>query len=170
MRIGVTRPPEQSQVGDSASLACQRTIDSVRAKANRNESLARALSTAVVVASALIPLSLILAEQGMPNFWGKVLPGVLAVVSATAAGVQQFERPHERWKLYRGYQRLFEDELFRFGTKIGVYSVALDVDREAVLAERVAGLRTQMHLDWGGLLRSVESAADGSPRPTGSAA
>jgi hypothetical protein len=108
------RPPEQSAKGEGPLAACGRTIDSVRRKADRNERLARVATGMIIVTSTLIPVSIIISTQAGEFAWGRLVPSILAATAATTAGILQFERPHERWKLYRGYQRALEAERFRY--------------------------------------------------------
>src|SRR4051794_36306197 len=114
MSLSRASPPQQFAAGDDPVQACMRAIESVRAKADANERVARRSTFGIIVSSALIPVSLIVAGEGHDFFWGRLVPALLAASSALAAGWLQFERPHERWRLYRGYQRRLEDEMFRF--------------------------------------------------------
>jgi uncharacterized protein DUF4231 len=120
-RQWLSQPPDQSAFGDDPVAACERAITSVRSKADRNERVARMTTTAITVASALIPVCLIASTQGHPLFGASSCPSLLAAIAATAAGIVQFERPHERWKLYRGHQRALEVERFRFQKRIAHY-------------------------------------------------
>jgi hypothetical protein len=159
----MARPPEQAEAGDDPLAACNRAIKSVRAKANRNERIARWTTGAIVASSALIPLSIVASANGHPFVWGKLVPAVLAVISAVAAGLLQFERPHERWKLYRGYQRQLEDERFRHNNAIAPYTNADEERRTRLLGERVSSLNARLHEEWSGLLQQrVEAASPAS--------
>ncbi len=123
MRAFFRRPPEQAANGDDPLAACGRTIDSVRGKADRNERFAGVASGMIIGTSALIPVSIIISTQGGEFAWGKLAPSILAAAAATTAGILQFERPHERWKLYRGYQRALEAERFRYENQVQPYDV-----------------------------------------------
>jgi len=149
----MARPPEQAEAGDDPLAACNRAIASVRAKANRNERLARRATAAIVAASALIPFSIVASGHGHPFVWGKLVPAGLAVVSAVAAGLLQFERPHERWKLYRGYQRQLEDERFRHQNRIAPYTQVDAEQRMHLLGTRVSALNSRLHEEWSGLVQ-----------------
>lgn len=127
MRAGSLRPPEQAGGGDDVLVACSRAIASVRRKADRNERLARVSTALIILASAAISVAIILSTQDDAFFWGKLAPSLLAAVAAVAAGLLQVERPHERWKLYRGYQRRLEVERLRYENGVAPYNV--DADR-----------------------------------------
>ncbi len=159
MRLWPRLPPELFDEHDDALGACNRAIASVRAKANHNERVARVTTGAIILASALIPVCLIASEEGHQFLWGKLLPGVLALISAVAATVLQFERPHERWRLYRGYQRRFEDGRFRYASKLSPYDVRDGEERTRVLAQAVSRLGAQLHVDWSGLVPASSSVA-----------
>ena len=159
----MTRPPEQADAGDDALAACNRAIESIRAKADNNERLARWSTGAIVMSSALIPLSIVASASGHPFVWGKLVPAALAVVSAVAAGLLQFERPHERWKLYRGYQRQLEDERFRHHNAIAPYTRADEEQRMRLLGERVSAINARLHDTWSGLVQGRVDALSQAP-------
>jgi hypothetical protein len=158
MRQFSRRPPEQSAPGDDAGAACARTIASVRRKADRNERLARIATTTIILASALIPVSLIVSSQGHPFVWGKLIPSLLAATAATVAGVVQFERPHERWKLYRGYQRALEVERFRYENSVDPYDLQ-EPQRTRRFAAAIADLEGRLHEEWSGLVPASAQVA-----------
>ena len=151
MRALSMRPPEQSAKGDDPLAACGRTIDSVRRKADHNERLARIVTGMIIVTSALIPVSIIISTQGGEFAWGKLVPSILAAAAATTAGILQFERPHERWKLYRGYQRALEAERFRYENQVQPYD-GDETQRTRQFAATVAQLQLHLHEEWSGLV------------------
>jgi len=150
--------PEQSAPGDDPIAACERAIASVRSKANHNERLARVATSAIMLASALIPVSLISSTQGHPFLWGKLVPSLLAAAAAVAAGLVQFERPHERWKLYRGYQRALEVERFLYENEVGRYQCEAH-QRTRLFAAEIARLKGTLHDEWSGLLPASSDVA-----------
>jgi hypothetical protein len=131
--------------------ACDRAIASVRRKADRNERLARLASTLIILASALIPVAIILSTQEHAFVWGKLLPSLLAATAVVAAGLLQVERPHERWKLYRGYQRVLEAERLRYQNGVEPYTGDETV-RASQFAARIAELELRLHDEWSGLV------------------
>jgi hypothetical protein len=117
-----------------------------------------------LVASALIPVSLIVSTQGDAFFWGKLMPSLLAAIAATAAGVVQFERPHERWRTYRGYQRALEAERFKYENRVEPYEID-DPGCTRRFAIAIVNLQRALHLEWSGLLPpSSDLAAHVSPQ------
>jgi hypothetical protein len=152
-------PPEQASSGSKPLDACNQTIRSVRAKANWNENLARWGTGLIVVLTASVSVLLIASTHWDGFVVGKFVPAILTAAAAALAGYLQFEKPHERWKLYRGYQRALEVERMRFENKAPPYDEA---DAETKLTERLAELQLALHADWAGLLpRSSEVAARG---------
>ena len=168
MRTGPSRPPEQAARGDDVLVACDRAIASVRRKADRNERLARASTALIILASAAIPVAIILSTHEHAFFWGKLAPSLLAAVAAVAAGLLQIERPHERWKLYRGYQRRLEVERLRYENEVSPYNVDADA-RRAHFAARIAELQLRLHDEWAGLvpISADVAARDSAIRPSG---
>jgi hypothetical protein len=164
MRRWSLRPPELSAPGDNPVAFCLHAITSVRSKADRNERMARLATITIILASAMIPVSLIISSQAGAFAWGKLIPSLLAATAATVAGFIQFERPHERWKLYRGYQRAFEAELFRYQNHVDPYGTE-EPQRTRVFAAAVATLQERLHEDWSGL---VPASAQVASRAVGS--
>lgn len=154
--------PEQAAAGDTPFAACERLREFVSVRARANERRARVTTSAIVVASALIPVCLVAAGQGDHFVWGRLLPALLAATSGAAAGSLQLDRAHDRWRLYRTYQRRIEDEVFRFENHMSPYDGA-DTQRELQMAETVLQIRAQLHRDWGGLV-PTSSAIAGSTR------
>ncbi len=148
--------------------ACDRAIASVRGKADRNERLARSTTALIILASALIPVAIILSTQEHAFVWGKLAPSLLAAVAAVSAGLLQVERPHERWKLYRGYQRRLEVERLRYQNAVRPYDIP-ESDRRSAFAARIGQLQLQLHDEWVGLVPvSAEIAQrDRAIRPSG---
>lgn len=152
------RLPEQAADSDDPVEACNRAIASVQRKADRNERLARSTTALIVLASALIPVAIILSTQEHAFFWGKLTPSLLAAIAAVAAGLLQVERPHERWKLYRGYQRRLEVERLRYQNAVVPYDVQ-EPARRSAFAARVGELQLQLHDEWVGLVPISADAA-----------
>jgi hypothetical protein len=157
---------EQYESGDDPAGACNRAIASVKAKADRNESVARGATWVLVLAGALIPVSIIVSTQGSSFWWGQLLPGLLGVLTAAVAGVLQFDRPHERWRFYRGYQRQLETERLQFETRSGPYAGFDQTEAEAVLVRTLAELQHRRHEEWEALVPSSSEVA-GSTQPAG---
>jgi hypothetical protein len=144
-------PPEQSAAGDDPLDACDRAIASVRRKADSNERLARLATALIILASALIPVAIILSTQEHAFVWGKLVPSLLAALAAVAAGLLQVERPHERWKLYRGYQRVLEAERLCYQNGVMPYDID-GTQRKPRFAARIAELELRLHDEWSGLV------------------
>jgi hypothetical protein len=144
--------------------ACTRAIGSVRRKADRNERLARLATATIILASALIPVSLLVSTKGDSFTWGKLIPSLLAALAATIAGVIEFERPHERWKLYRGYQRAFEGERLRYENYVDPYDLE-EPQRTRRFAGAIADLERHLHEEWSGLVPASAQIASRSVPP-----
>lgn len=150
MRIlGRRRVPEQSSAGASPLDVCNQTVASVRAKADWNERVARWATGLVIALTASVSVMLLASTHWDSFVVGKFVPAILTALAAVIAGYLQFERPHERWKLYRGYQRAFEVERMKFESGVAPYD---GQDRAQALALRVAQLQLALHDDWAGLL------------------
>jgi hypothetical protein len=154
--------PEQAAAGEAPAAACDRTIVSLRAKANSNQRLARWGAGLIIASTAAVPVVLLASTQWGGFTLGKLVPAILAALAAAAAGFLQIERPHERWKLYRGYQRLLEAERLKFENGVDPY--ADPSQRNQLLAQRLSERQLQLHADWADLVpRSTEVATSHRP-------
>ena len=115
---------------------CTTVARSIGAKADKNKMRARGLTVFTTAATAAIPVFIGL--SGDDFVMGKVVPSVLAALSATVIALGQIERPHERWSLYRRYQRLLEADAKRY--RFGIEPFDND-DRDRTLGARVAQYR-----------------------------
>lgn len=148
--ITVTTVPADSQETRSALIAeCDAFIAEHKQKADKNEVRARVGTIMLIGSTASIPVAIIASSAGHPFLWGKLLPSILAALSAVVAGLLTAERPHERWSLYRRYQRLFESERLRYTHGEGCYSAP---DADARFTAWLADGRVAVHEDWAGLM------------------
>jgi arginyl-tRNA--protein-N-Asp/Glu arginylyltransferase len=87
---------------------------------------------------------------------GKVIPSILAALTATVVALGQIERPHERWSLYRRYQRILEADAKRYKYRIEPFD---DPDRGRILAARVAQHELDLQAEWEGLIPTSSDVA-----------
>src|SRR5215469_16295482 len=76
----------------------------------------------IIGASGSIPIFLLLSTQYLDFYLGKLVPAVLAALSASSALVVKLTRPHERWRLLRHYRSILEVERFRYEHRLGAYA------------------------------------------------
>jgi hypothetical protein len=145
--------------------ACTTIIESIRGKADKNKRRARWSGTTLTAATAAIPVSIIFGEW-FPNdsFWafllGRLLPGVLAAGAAILSRWIQIEQPHQRWTLYRHWQRVFEAERLRYRHKVGRYAVDR---RDDVLADFLAQGQLELDDQWASLVPRSRDVATEAP-------
>jgi len=99
-------------------------IDEVARKADTYKRKARWSSFLLTTTTAMVPVTLIVAEQFSPGSFaafisGRLAPGILAALAAILGRWILFEQPHQRWTLYRHWQRKFEAERLRYHQGIG---------------------------------------------------
>ena len=140
---------------------CDSFITEHKAKADTNERRARWASWLLVTSTAAIPVFIIASTQTLGFAFGKLIPVLLAAISAATAGLLQFERPHERWSLYRRYQRLFEAERFLYVQRAGQYAGA---DANLRFSEWLSERRIAVHDEWAGLVPASEQVAKAGQR------
>lgn len=154
---------EQAIASGTPREHCDAMILYARRKADKNKRRSRAATSGLLLTTSAIPVAVILSDH-TSDFWvGKVVVAVLAAVATVLSTWVRIERPHERWSLYRGYQRRLEAERIRFEHKIGPYE---GENPDKVLAEFVAGCQAELHDEWAGLLptSSEISALGGTGR------
>lgn len=133
---------------------CLQIAASIGSKADKNKSRARALTLLTTSATAAIPVFIGLSGD---NFvLGKVVPSILAATSAILVAIGQIEKPHERWSLYRRYERLLQAAAKRFVYRISPFD---GNDREAVLGAQVAQYELDLQAEWEGLIPSSSELA-----------
>jgi hypothetical protein len=148
---------EQVLSAGSSLDQCNAAIASTRAKADKNKRRSRICAWTMTLGTAAIPV-LILASTQHFSFWlGKFVPGSIAAALFVAASYAQIERPHDRWNVYRRYQRTFEAERMRYQGGVAPYD---DSDtREATFASKIAELTIALHEDWARVLPSADEVA-----------
>lgn len=155
------RPPHEAS--DSALNLCTDVAKSIGKKASKNKVRARVLTMSTTAATAAIPVFIGLSGDDFVT--GKAVPSILAALTATIVALGQIERPHERWSLYRRYQRILEADAKRYKYRIAPFD---DPDRDRILAARVAQYELDLQAEWEGLIpTSSEIAAvtkEGSSR------
>jgi hypothetical protein len=144
--------------------AADSVIRSIGTKAEKNKRRARSAVLFLATSSATIPLALVASTKYLSFFLGKILPAALAAVAAIVATWLEIERPHQRWTLYKRYERLFEAERLRYKHKLGEYA---GEDADDRFWEVLAEGQLKLHEEWAGLIpQSSELAPSlrGEPR------
>ncbi len=156
-RSGEVAEPTQPRTAEDE---CAAVATSIGKKADKNKRRARAMMIATTFSTAAIPLLIGLSGD---NYWlGKFAPSVLAAISALLVALNGLERPHERWVLYRRYQRLVQAEAKKYRFHARPYDRR---KRDRLLASNVAQLELDLQMEWEGLIPSRSEVAS-----TGSAA
>jgi uncharacterized protein DUF4231 len=152
---------EQAIASGTPRQHCDAMIRYASRKADKNKRRSRVATAALLLSTSAIPVAVIVADRTSPFWVGKVLVAVLAAVAAVLGGWVRIERPHERWSLYRGYQRRLEAERIRHEHSVAPYT---GDDRDDLFAEYVAQRQADLHDEWAGLLpTSSEISALGGP-------
>lgn len=128
---------------------CDRIVRSLSAKAERNKRRARASVLGLTASTAAIPVLIVASTRWFSFELGKLAPAILAGLSAVLAGWVQIERPHERWKLYKRYERRIETERLRYKHHVGDYE---HEDADLRFIEFLAGQQDVLHDEWSGLI------------------
>jgi hypothetical protein len=126
-------------------------IASVSAKASRNKFRSRAYVYMTALTTTAIPSVVAIAPTPI---WLKLVTLVLSLFLVVSSLALELNRPHERWGLYRRYQRLLEVERSHHRYGLGDYKGLTPEDRSALLAERLTVLQNDLHGDWEKLMPS----------------
>jgi hypothetical protein len=133
----------------SALEECNFVIDEVAHKADSYKRKARWSASLLTASTAFVPVMLIVAEQfdpaGLPALFGRLAPGILAAFAAILSRWILLEQPHQRWTLYRHWQREFEAERLRYRQGIDKYGGSY---RDNTLAQMLAKGRVQLDTEW----------------------
>jgi hypothetical protein len=157
LRKASTSIPLPSSVGNgtfSVLDEANHVIRSIGSKADKNKRRARRAALALTASTALVPVALLVAEQFADGssgaFWfGRLIPGVLSAFAAVLARWMQIEQPHQRWTLYRHWQRHFEAERLRYRQGLPPF----DADgRDRLLAKSLADGQERLDVEWSSLV------------------
>lgn len=130
---------------ENAEQLCQRIITHFEVKANHNKNESLRCFIVIIVCTLLTPLFIALSPA--ENVWlSKVIPSVLSVVAAGAAGWLQQRKPQQLWSLYRTAQRELEVQKLKFLHQIEEYETA-PAPRK-ILAQKIAAVILSTHQQW----------------------
>jgi hypothetical protein len=141
------------ELSGSAHDECLAVTASIRSKADKHKRRARTATLSMTAATAAIPVFIGLSTDW---FWGRVIPSVLAALTAVGAALVGLEKPHERWMLYRRYQRDLEAAELQYRFELQPFD---GPDRDKQLAQYVADLQLELHRAWEVLIPSAGDVA-----------
>lgn len=145
----------QSVAGDPEE-ELESVLQSITKKADKHKFRARSAVVLMTACSALIPVCI----AAIPDGWAqKTAVSALSAIAVITGSLAQLERPHERWALYRRYQRMLQVEQRSYRFRCSPYDGA---GRERALMNRLSELEAELHLNWEGVIPSsleIESAA-----------
>jgi Protein of unknown function (DUF4231) len=101
---------------------CDQVLDVIRQGVGSQRRLAQCADLAIIGTSASIPVFFLLSTQYLDFYLGKLVPAVLAALTATLALLLKVLKPHERWRLLRSNQAHLEAERFRYLHRSGNYA------------------------------------------------
>jgi hypothetical protein len=130
---------------------CDELLATVGQAVGSQRRLAQSADLAIIGSSALIPVFLLLSTQYLDFYLGKLVPAVLAALTAAVALMLKVIKPHERWRLLRSQQAHLEAERFRYLHRLGSYA---GEDRDIQLlnhvvetSEKIAGPWSELQPD-----------------------
>jgi len=120
---------------------------------------------AITLGTAAIPVLILLSTKYTSVWVGKFSPALIAAALFVTASYTQLERPHQRWEVYRRYQRTFEAERVLYQNGAEPYSDP--ATRDALFSTRVAELTVALHQAWSGVLPTPDEVARITSRGAG---
>jgi hypothetical protein len=130
----------------------EKIVKSFKEKADHNKNESLFSFTLILVASLTAPLFITL---GKGEFLSKIIPSILSVIAAGLTSWLQLRKPQKLWSMYRGSQRLIEDQIVKYKFKIGDYKST--ENPESLLAEKTAEVALNAHNEWTTVIPSPES-------------
>lgn len=124
-------------------------VASVAAKASLNKLRSRIYTYVMALATTAIPAVVAIAPTPI---WVKLSTLALSLIMVVATVSLDLERPHERWYLYRRYQRIVEIERTNFRYGLDVYKGLSANEQASLLVERLSTIQYDLHVDWEGLM------------------
>jgi hypothetical protein len=91
------------------------------------------------VASALIPVAILVSTRYSRFYFGQLLPSLLAAAAAVGAAWISVARPIDRWMMYRRFERAMEFERLKYVHHIDEYADPATADR--ILIRRIGELK-----------------------------
>jgi hypothetical protein len=124
---------------------CDELLNTIRHAVGSQRRLAQSADGAIIGASASIPVFLLLSTRYLDFYLGKLVPAVLAALTAALTLVLKVMKPHERWRLLRSQQAHLEAERFRYLHHLGSYA---DENRDVQLLNHVVEISEKIAGPW----------------------
>jgi hypothetical protein len=109
------------------------------AKAGRSQRMFKRLKAVTLIASALIPISVLCP-------YGRYIAAALGFVVVVVEGLQQLGQFQQNWFTYRATAEALKHEKYLYYAPAGDYADAKDPHR--LLAEKIESLVSQEHARW----------------------
>jgi len=129
-------------------------VKSITKKANKYKKWSRYTTILLATSSGFIPLFV-----GVFDNWifAKLIPSGLAAVSVIVASFIQLEKPQERWKLYRRFQRRLEEEWLYYKSNSNQYGTP--EGRDELFIKNIQKILINLHERWEGLIPEVSEVS-----------
>ncbi|TMO84425.1 DUF4231 domain-containing protein [Pseudoalteromonas spongiae] len=83
------------------------------------------------------------------GFWtSKVTPSVLSAIAAFSTAWLQLRKPQELWSLYRGAERVIENQITHYDFLSGLYKDLEKNDADQLLVEKISQIKLDTHKTW----------------------
>ncbi|MBG9994376.1 DUF4231 domain-containing protein [Pseudoalteromonas sp. NZS127_1] len=99
----------------------------------------------IMVSTLTAPLFVTLTD----GFWlSKVTPSVLSAFAAFSTAWLQLRKPQDLWALYRGAERLIEDQITQYDFLSGSYKGKDQLEASQLLVENISKVKLDTHNTW----------------------
>jgi hypothetical protein len=145
-----------SDVSRTPLEECDELLSAIRQALGPLRRGAQSADLVIIGASGSIPVLLLLSTHYLDFYLGKLVPALLAALSAAMALAIKLTRPHERWRLLRFHQAHIEAERFRYLHHLGDYA---GDDRDDHLLNGIVKASEEIAVAWSEFLPESEKAA-----------
>ncbi len=141
-------------------------------KSSQNQHKFKCVKITEIIAAALIPMLSTLKFSGVPhsnyiNTGLGVAVTALGVLITILEGLLHLNQYQQNWITYRSTCEALKHEKYVFLGNAPPYAAGTDVERRALLAERVESLVSQEHAKWASVQHQQEDKGkSGGPAPS----
>lgn len=122
---------------------------SVGGKADKYKCYSRTYSILSTALSLSVLFCLMFSEV---DGW-TIAASVITIFNSIILAWSQLEKPHERWRLYRKYHRMFESERVKYLNSIEPYDKA---NSDQLFFSELSKLQLKLHDEWEGLVPTTD--------------
>lgn len=144
-------------MNDELVQHCKLKVNEMKRKASHNKNETLWSFKLIMISTLAVPIFI---SFGDGDIYGKLIPSILAAISAFLTAWLQLRKPNQLWSLYRSAQRDLENELllYKFGSE--KYSDA--ATKEKILIEDFSKIYMKVNENWTSLVPTKDDVVSAS--------